>query len=110
MIGQLVDPAFNTLSFTLSELMTAVIAKLYKAFPPGAPDNPKIVRASRRPHELSTAPDGWPPRSRTSPEATCMDSVDRRVAVHARELFGCCIRSHAAVRSVRSGGGSVGGN
>lgn len=44
LVGQLIEPSFNTLSFTLSEFMTSLVSKLYKAFTPGAPDIPKPVR------------------------------------------------------------------
>lgn len=43
LVGQLIEPSFNTLSFTLSEFMTSLVSKLYKAFTPGAPHIPKPV-------------------------------------------------------------------
>ena len=48
LVGQIIEPAFNLLSVSLSELMTSVVAKLYRTFPPEAPDTPKIVRMRGR--------------------------------------------------------------
>ncbi len=48
LVGQIIEPSFNLLSVTLSELMTSVVAKLYRAFTPEAPDTPKIVRLRGR--------------------------------------------------------------